>query len=109
MAEVKKTADFSYYLVFIGHLIFILAWLLSPFWLAWPLLMLFSAVLYMQSRFLGYCVLTRWQFGAKDWSFWVYYLGKLGIKVTKTQVTHWTRVFLAVSPIMGWLWQTWWG
>lgn len=105
MAEVKKPG-MNYYLVFVGHVIFILAWLLSPFWLAWPLLTLFSVVLYIQSRFLGYCVLTRWQFGAKDWSFWVYYLGKLGITVTKEQVTYWTRIFLVVSPILGWFWQT---
>jgi hypothetical protein len=105
--DTKVNKNVRYYAIFAVHSIFIGMWLTSPFWLPWPLLIMLSLLLYFQSRFLGYCVATRWQFGSKDVSFWVYYLGQLGLAVTKDKITRYTRMFLFFSPIIGFVWQTW--
>ncbi|MFA6512536.1 MAG: hypothetical protein WCV86_05465 [Patescibacteria group bacterium] len=106
MAEVKVKKSLVYYLIFAAHVVFILSWLTSPFWLPWPLLLLLSVVLYLQSKYLNYCVMTRWQFGSADVSFWVYYLGKLGIKIKKHQVTDYTMKFFVISMVVAVVWQT---
>lgn len=106
MEGINTKKSLWYYFILGLHTTFIVCWLTSPFWLPWPLIVFLSLILYLQSKYLGYCIMTRWQFGSSEVSFWVYYLGKLGIRIVKRDVTKWTMRFLGGSIVVGILWQT---
>lgn len=76
--------------VFWLHLILIILFLSSPFWVSYKLIFLGIFLYYVQLFIFGNCILTIKQFNSKKQEESVYWfiLGKFGIKFNKNKVAN---------------------
>ena len=82
----KKIIFGDFGIIFFLHLILIVFFYLSPFFLSWKIILFFLGYIYLQEFFLEGCVLSFFQFGSTNKNlpiFHNYYLEKLGINVSK--------------------------
>lgn len=74
-----RTSPLRYYGTMLFHLVLILAWLASPFFMDWKYVGLAGILYYLQFPILGGCVLTKLQFKGERNEFLAYYSKKLGL------------------------------
>jgi hypothetical protein len=76
--------SFRYYFFFILHIVVLLLWYASPFYLPWPWVLLTIILYYLQNIILNdHCILSLEQFKDKREGFYYHYLTRLGFKVNK--------------------------
>ncbi|MBU1202786.1 hypothetical protein KKH39_01955 [Patescibacteria group bacterium] len=79
-------------LVFWAHLIVILVFISSPFWLGWQWILLLVILFVIQDKTAKNCVLTKAQFKdredivSEELSFYVYYFKKMGLKINAKKI-----------------------
>lgn len=63
------------------HILILIIAYTSPFWLPYWWIIGGILLYWLQIAVFQGCVLTQAEFGSKDESFWVYYLGKIGVQL----------------------------
>jgi len=99
-------------LIFWAHLLIILAYVTSPFYLGWQWIVLFIIIFVLQDKVFKKCLLTsaqlenRQDISKEELSFYVYYFKKMGLKINSS----WVKKYFAYSLlwiifIIALLWQ----
>jgi len=89
----------SFGIYFFTHLVLILLFLSSPFFLSWRAILILIILYYLQIFLLGNCFISKLEFkeNIRNTTFYSHYLSKLGINVDKRK----TR--LVVDYVIPWL------
>jgi hypothetical protein len=69
----------------------------SPFWLNWKFILVGVFLYYCQELIFRGCLLTRLEFKGAEYSFWGYYLSKIGIYLSHKQVKY---IIVYAMPII---------
>jgi hypothetical protein len=86
-------------LLFWVHLLVILIYISTPFWLGWQWVLLLVALFYLQNKLFKNCVLTNAQLKDREdvdeseRSFYTYYFQKAGLKVNP----RWVKKYFAYT------------
>ena len=104
--------DHDFGIIFWLHLVVIIAFILTPFYLSWFFIFLLLVLHYVQGGLFKNCLLTKAQFGRKndidhlEMSFFVYYFKKMGLKANPKKVKkYFAHILLWVVFIFSLLWQ----
>ncbi len=79
---------FRYYFFLILHVVVLLLWYTSPFYLPWYVVVLTVLAYYLQNIFLHKCILTMGQFGNADDGFYYHYLIKAGFHPDEKKLNY---------------------
>ena len=91
----------KYYLIMCSHVVLLMAFFLSPFFLSWKWVLLGVVLYYLQNIFIGCCILTLAQFEGKVDSFCGYYLSKWGLRLNKKMI--WVLSSHVIPWILFWV------
>jgi len=92
----KNESEFG--IIFWTHLFIIFGWYFSPFLISWYFVFLGVIFSYGQGLLINGCFLTHFQFGKQsDYTFWGYYLEKIGVKFSKRSLKI---IFFWCEPIV---------
>lgn len=86
-------------LIFWVHLLVIILYISTPFWLAWQSIFIIAALFYLQTLLFKNCLLTNAQLKGKEdvaeheRSFYVYYFKKMGLKFNPA----WVKKYFSYS------------
>lgn len=85
MFLVQYNLSMRYYGILLLHILLIAAAAISPFFIDWRLVVIGAVGYMIAGEIFQYCPLTVWQFGGTKMSLYQYYLGKMGIRLTRNQ------------------------
>ena len=79
--------DFKYYFFLVLHIVLLVAWYTSPFYLDWRIVILTVIAYHVQIYYAKGCLLTRGQFGKENEGFYYHYLRKFGFNPDKERLS----------------------
>lgn len=99
-------------LIFWFHLLLILAYLSSPFWLGWQWIIILVIIFVLQDKVFKKCLLTSAQLKGRDdvsddeLSFYAYYFKKMGLPINAKWVKkYFAWILMWVVIIFSLVWQ----
>lgn len=99
-------------LVFWAHLVVILLFISTPFWLGWQWILFLALLFVVQDKTAKNCVLTKAQFKGREdileeeLSFYAYYFKKMGLKINAKKVKkYFAWVLLWAIVLLAMFWQ----
>ncbi len=95
--------NFRYYFFLVLHIVLLIAWYTSPFYLNWIIVVGTVIAYHIQIYYAKGCLLTKGQFGKENQGFYYYYLRKFGFNPDKEKLSFildyiipGTMVFIAI-------------
>lgn len=76
-----------YYVFLVLHIVLLVAWYTSPFYLDWRFVVLTVVLYHVQLYYAKGCLMTQGQFGKQNDGFYYYYLTKFGFHPDKQRLS----------------------
>ncbi|MBU6214715.1 hypothetical protein KGM48_02620 [Patescibacteria group bacterium] len=79
--------SFRYYFFLVLHIVLLIAWYTSPFYLDWRIVILTVVLYHFQLYYAKGCLITQGQFGKQNEGFYYHYLTKFGFHPDKKKLS----------------------